>query len=140
MKPSLCCLRYYIGQAGMHHSSPTSSGLPAQTAPSFDVYVCFCYPLSSPLINSPLLLPSMAPLSFEERASSGRYDELALLFDENPESLAAVDYRTNFKASSRAWRSGSTKNFTTTFSNVEDPRQELVVNLIGEVCPLMEPS
>ena len=75
----------------------------------------------------------MAPVSFEDRVDNGRYDGLALLFDGDTESLATVDYGTSFKASSRAWRSGDTKNFTTTFSLTQDPRQELVVNLIGEV-------
>lgn len=75
----------------------------------------------------------MPPLTFEERASSSRYDELAQLFDGASESLATVNYGADFKAASRAWRSGDTKNFTTTFSLVKDPRQELVVNLIGEV-------
>lgn len=77
----------------------------------------------------------MVPLSFEDRAATGRYDELAQLFDGDTESLAAVDYGTDFKASSRAWRSGDTKNFTTTFSLAQDARQELVVNFIGEVSP-----
>jgi len=75
----------------------------------------------------------MAPLSFKDRVAIGRYDGLALLFDGDTESLAAVDYGTNFRASSRAWRAGDTKNFTTTFSLTEDPRQELVVNLVAEV-------
>jgi len=77
----------------------------------------------------------MAPLSFEERVATGRYEELALLFGGDAESLATVDYETDFKASSRPWRSGDTKNFTTTFSFTQDARQELVVNLIGEVSP-----
>lgn len=77
----------------------------------------------------------MAPLSFQERVDTGRYEELAPLFDEDSEALAVVDYGTNFKAASRAWRAGDTKNFTTTFSLTDDPRQELVVNLIGEVSP-----
>ena len=72
-------------------------------------------------------------MSFKDRVDKGRYDGLALLIDGDPESLAAVDYGTSFKASSRAWRSGDTKNFTTTFSLTQDPRKELVVNLIGEV-------
>jgi hypothetical protein len=75
----------------------------------------------------------MTPPSYQERADSGRYDDLAVMFDGNTESLATVDYGTDFKASSRAWRTGDTKNFTTTFSLTGDPRQELVVNLIGEV-------
>jgi len=75
----------------------------------------------------------MAPLSFEDRVATGRYDGLALLFDGDTESLATVDYGIDFRASSRAWRAGDAKNFTTTFSLTGDPRQELVVNLIGEV-------
>ena len=77
----------------------------------------------------------MAPLSFEDRAATGRYNELAQLFDGDTESLATVDYETDFKASSRSWRSGDMKNFTTTFSLAQDARRELVVNLIGEVSP-----
>ena len=77
----------------------------------------------------------MSPLSFEDRAATGRYDELARLFEGDTESLATTDYGTDFKASSRSWRSGDTKNFTTTFSLACDARQELIVNLIGEVSP-----
>ena len=64
---------------------------------------------------------------------AGQYEELTLLFDGDSKALAMVDYRTNFKAASRAWYAGDTKNFTTMFSITDDPHQELVVNLISEV-------
>ena len=80
----------------------------------------------------------MPPLSFEERATSGRYDELAVTFDEKPDSLATVDYGTHFTAESAAWRDGDIKNYRTTFvpkdnSLGENTSEELVVNIIGEV-------
>ena len=95
-------------------------------------------------IQSPSLLLSfpttlrtsylMNVLSFEDRAQSGRYDQLASLFDGDSESLATVDFGTHFTAKARSWHSGDVKNYMTTFSVVGgETRQELVVNLIGEV-------
>ena len=80
----------------------------------------------------------MPPLSFEERATSGCYDKLALTFDENPDSLAAVDYGTHFTAESVTWRDGDIKNYRTTFivmgqTPEEDTNEEIVINIIGEV-------
>jgi hypothetical protein len=73
-------------------------------------------------------------LSFEERVQSGRYDQLAALFDGNKESLATVDLGKHFTPEIRSWHSGDVKNYTTTFSVVGgDSRQELVVNFIGEI-------
>ncbi|KAF9791305.1 hypothetical protein BJ322DRAFT_1171947 [Thelephora terrestris] len=73
-----------------------------------------------------------------ERATSGRYDELALTFDENTDSLASVDYGTHFTAESVAWRDGDVKNYRTTFIPMDQPSEEgtnveVVVNIIGEV-------
>lgn len=76
----------------------------------------------------------MSILSFEDRAKSGRYDQLAGLFDGNPESLATVDIGTHFTPQVCPWHADDVKNYTTTFSVVGgESRQELVVNLIGEV-------
>lgn len=74
----------------------------------------------------------MSALSFEDRVASGRYDDLAALFVDNPEALAAVDLGTHFDAESKPWPSAP-KNYSTTFSLVGESRQELVVTLIGEV-------
>jgi len=79
----------------------------------------------------------MPPLSFEERATSGRYDKLAAMFDGATDSLATVDYGTHFTAYSTGWRDGDIKNYRTTFSATdqtpEEATEELVVNIIGEV-------
>ena len=74
----------------------------------------------------------MPALSFEERLGSGRYDDLASVFVDDPEALAAVDFGTHFSAESKPWPSNP-KNYSTTFSLVGESRQELVVTLIGEV-------
>ena len=79
----------------------------------------------------------MAPLSFEAR--SDRYNNLAMAFVDDPESLAAIDYGVHFTARSTAWKNGDVKNYRTTFFHINEPEsgedmpQELVVNLIGEV-------
>ena len=80
----------------------------------------------------------MAPLSFDQR--SDRYDYLATILLDDPESLAAIDYGVHFTAQSSAWKSGNNKNYTTTFYPIDsspgantDTPQELVINLIGEV-------
>ena len=80
----------------------------------------------------------MPPLSFEERATSGLYDRLAVSFDEKPDSLTTVDYGTHFIGRSAAWRKGDLKNYRTTFYLTGQPSdeptgQELVVNILGEV-------
>jgi hypothetical protein len=80
----------------------------------------------------------MPPLSYEERASPGLYTQLATTFDEQPNSLATVDYGIHFSGQSTAWRNGDVKNFRTTFYQMgktpEEPTdEELVVNIIGEV-------
>ncbi|KAF9642412.1 hypothetical protein BDM02DRAFT_3133104 [Thelephora ganbajun] len=74
----------------------------------------------------------MPALSFEERLVSGRYDDLASVFVDNPEALAAVDFGTHFNAESKPWPSNP-KNYSMTFSLVGESRQELIVTLIGEV-------
>jgi len=80
----------------------------------------------------------MPPLSFEERATSGCYDQLAVTFDQKPDSLATVDYGTHFTTDFAAWRDGDVKNHRTTFVPIdksleEGASEELVVNIIGEV-------
>jgi hypothetical protein len=80
----------------------------------------------------------MSILSFEERATSGRYDELALAFDKKADSLATVDYGTHFTSESFAWRDGDVKNHRTIFvpmdqSSEEGTNEEVVINIIGEV-------
>lgn len=52
-----------------------------------------------------IILPPMPPLSFEERASSGCYDNLARIFNGSSDSLAKVDYDTHFTGKSSAWQS-----------------------------------
>lgn len=82
----------------------------------------------------------MTPLPFDQR--SERYDNLATILLDDPESLAAIDYGVHFTAQSAAWKNGDNKNYTTTFYVIKntldadtdaDAPQELVVNLIGEV-------
>ena len=81
----------------------------------------------------------MPPLSFEERASSGCYDNLARIFDGSSDSLAKVDYDTHFTGKSSTWQSdGDAINHRTTFflldqTSEEGTPRELVVNIIGEV-------
>ena len=80
----------------------------------------------------------MPPLSFEERATSGCYDKLAVTFDQKPDSLATVDYGTHFTTDFATWRDGDIKNHRTTFVPINESREEgtseeLVVNIIGEV-------
>ena len=85
----------------------------------------------------PIFLP-MAPLSFEQRATSGCYDKLAVAYDQKPDSIATVDYGTHFTSEFGAWRDGGVKNHRTTFVPIDKSLQEgageeLVVNIIGEV-------
>lgn len=80
----------------------------------------------------------MPPPSFEERATSGRYDQLAQIFNEGSDSLAAVSYGTDFTGHSTAWRNADVRNYRTTFlvlgqTSEDDTADELVVNIIGEV-------
>jgi hypothetical protein len=74
----------------------------------------------------------MPALPFEESLGSGRYDNLALVFVDDPEALVVVDFGTHFSAKSKPWPSNP-KNYSMTFSLVGESRQELVVTLIGEV-------
>ena len=80
----------------------------------------------------------MSPPSLEERVSSDCCDNLAITFDQSPDSLVTVDYSTHFIGQSVAWRNGDIKNYQTTFcltgqTPKEPTNQELVVNIIGEV-------
>ena len=74
----------------------------------------------------------MPTLSFNEHLGSGRYNTLVLVFIDNPEVLAAVDFSTHFNPKSKPWPSNP-KNYSTTFSLIRESRQELIVTLIGKV-------
>lgn len=77
--------------------------------------------------------PLTAIPSFQDRADSGFYDNLAVKFDASDESLATVDFGKDFTSESVQWRNGDVKNYRTTFNTLGISPQEMVVTLIAEV-------
>lgn len=75
----------------------------------------------------------MAVPSFEDRVTSGLYDDLAVKFDSSEESLAMVNFQEHFTSESTHWRVSNIKNFRTTFTTLGESPQEMVVNLVGEI-------